>query len=55
MYVVHVIRHTESDGSYQVPLFYLDENVQGIVSENHAQRIALRIVGDNCTITAVKV
>jgi hypothetical protein len=28
------------------PTFFLDSNVQGIVSVNHAERIALRMVQD---------
>ncbi len=28
----------------QIPTFYLDENVQGIVSVEHAERIAKRII-----------
>lgn len=39
----------------QVPTFYLDENVQGIISEDHAVKIARDILGDNVTITAVYV
>lgn len=44
----------------QVPTFYLNENVQGIISEEHAKRIARAIVNpfDNpditVSITAVK-
>lgn len=30
--------------SRQVPTFYLDENVQGITSEEHAERIALDVI-----------
>ena len=37
-----------SDGDYtgskQIPTFYLDERVQGIVSEEHARRIAWSIL-----------
>lgn len=40
----------------QVPTFYLDENVQGIVDEDHAVRIAEDILRPgNYSITAVKV
>ena len=31
-------------GMKQIPTFYLDESVQGIVSEEHAQRVALDIL-----------
>jgi hypothetical protein len=31
-------------GARQIPTFYLDENVQGIVSEAHAERIAREII-----------
>ena len=31
-------------GSRQIPTFYLDERVQGIVSEDHARRIAWSIL-----------
>lgn len=28
----------------QIPTFFLDENVQGIVDENHAKEIAISII-----------
>lgn len=28
----------------QIPTFFLDENVQGIVDENHAKQIAISII-----------
>lgn len=43
MYAVSVIVTTEKDGwtcAVGVPTFFLDSNVQGIVSESHAQEIA---------------
>jgi hypothetical protein len=52
-------------GSRQVPTFYLDETVQGITSEAHAERIAREILttvltgsgqrAPRMTVTAVKV
>lgn len=43
----------------QIPTFYLDGNVQGITSEEHAQRIAMEIIDpfDACQVivTAVEV
>lgn len=34
----------ESTSTAQVPTFYLDENVQGIMSEEHAVKVALAIL-----------
>ena len=40
-----IITHDGSfSGSRQIPLFYLHTNVQGIVSHDHAVRIAKRII-----------
>ena len=36
-----------SSGHIQIPTFYLDENVQGIVGEEHAKNIAREII-DPC-------
>ena len=65
MYAVTATVETDSKGGYsgvrQIPTFYLDERVQGIVSENHAEIIALDILsaagtnGATFHITAVKV
>ena len=43
----------------QVPTFFLDSNVQGIVSEDHAKRIAERMLRDvnpnaEVSVTAVE-
>jgi hypothetical protein len=53
---------TEWHGSVQVPTFYLDENVQGIIHEAHAASIARRVIdpldvipADRIHITAVRV
>lgn len=51
------------DVSRQVPTFYLHKNVQGIVSEDHARRIAEDVItaalpdrtAVRCFITAVEV
>lgn len=37
-------RDREWTGSKQIPTFYLDERVQGIVNEEHAVRIAFDIL-----------
>jgi len=56
-----VVGRWQEDGFHNrsVPTFYLDENVQGIVSEEHAIEIATEVVnpfGDlECNITAVRV
>ena len=48
-------------GMRQIPTFYLDESVQGIVSEEHAKTVALDVLsaagtnGATFHITAVKV
>lgn len=64
MYAIVAMRHFanvtnggyEWLGSTQVPTFYLDENVQGIVDEDHAREIALEILGSGkYTITAVRI
>ena len=47
------VRHNRTDGwasEFQLPTFYLDSNVQGIVSEEHAEKIARTIV-DNMHVT----
>lgn len=46
-YAVNAQVVTEEDGwtsSIGVPTFYLDVDVQGIVSDDHAERIARRVV-----------
>jgi hypothetical protein len=45
--MVQIEHHTPDgwSGSRQVPLFYLDAHVQGIVSAEHATRVARDIVG----------
>ncbi len=50
MYAVTAIRHVNcpQDGWFsqeQVPTFFLDESVQGIIHDDHARRIALDILG----------
>ena len=49
MYGIFAMRHTLADSgsitTEQLPTFYLDENVQGIVDSDHAERIALSILG----------
>jgi hypothetical protein len=56
------VERTGADGwtsTFQLPTFYLDSNVQGIVSEEHAEKIARTIVdnmhvpGATYNITAV--
>ena len=48
MYAVTATVETEGKGGYsgvrQIPTFYLDERVQGIVSEEHARKVALDIL-----------
>ena len=48
MYAIQAtVRAATSGGGVvtrQVPTFYLDENVQGIVSEEHARQIAAEIL-----------
>ena len=39
----------------QLPTFCLDKDVHGIVSEDHAERIARELVGPDAYITAVAV
>lgn len=48
----------EWQSTRQIPTFYLDPNVQGIVSDDHAARIVQDIInpyGDPDTAIAVKV
>jgi hypothetical protein len=54
--------NTAWHGSRQVPTFYLDEHVQGIVGEDHAARIALDVLNplgaldsNRIHVTAVKI
>ncbi len=35
--------------THQIPTFYLDENVQGIVNKDHAEKIARTII-DPCGV-----
>jgi hypothetical protein len=42
-------------GSVQVPTFYLDADVQGIVSEDHAARIASTIINPLGEIPAERI
>lgn len=42
----------------QVPTFFLDEDVQGIVSESHARRVAAKVIGHDVvpeSVCAVKI
>lgn len=43
------------EGSRKIPTFYLLANVQGIVSEPHAAKIAMDIVGPDASITTTEV
>lgn len=64
MYAIsaHVVTRADGDGwraTRQMPTFYLDESVQGIVSEDHARRIAKHILDpygmyEELHVTAVK-
>ena len=49
LYAVTATRRTVAvgdwQGSTQVPTFYLDSDVQGIVSCEHAARIAVEVIG----------
>lgn len=64
MYAVTATVETEGKGGYsgirQIPTFYLDESVQGILDERQAENVAWHILsaaGTNRTtfhITAVK-
>lgn len=38
-----------------LPTFYLDPTVQGIVNETHARQIAREIVGTNATVSHIHV
>jgi hypothetical protein len=62
LYAINVRTLTRKDGytgSIDSPTFYLDSNVQGIVSEDHAKRIVQRWLEDTglavLDVTAVKV
>lgn len=50
VYAIHAVR----DG-VQLPTFYLDPNVQGIMSTGHACDIARMIVGSDCDVTATRI
>ena len=56
MYVILASRILENGAHDFLPMFYLHENVQGIVSEDHAVKIARDILGDsdNVFVTAHK-
>jgi len=59
MYVVtaqRVIKAKGFSGSEGVPTFYLDESTQGIISKEHAKRIAKSILGDcECHISVEEI
>lgn len=58
MYAVLAQRQTtdgEWTGSVQVPTFYLDEQVQGILSSEQAHKIANDILGEGHIIACYKV
>lgn len=38
----------------QIPTFYLDSNMQGIVDSDHAEKIARRILGVGDRVSAVR-
>jgi len=40
------------NGTRHLPIFYLDENIQGIVSEEHAKRVALDVIDPMHTLRA---
>lgn len=55
MYVIQAVRQkyvnprkgfTGGTRTTQVPTFYLDPNVQGIISRAHAERVAREILGE---------
>lgn len=54
MYAITASVHTQQGewkGVRHLPTFYLDENVQGIVSEEHAAKIARDIINPLGTVT----
>ena len=63
MYAIHAVESTECMSEYgtytgmrDLPTFYLDARVQGIVSEEHAATIAMDLFrGRDVTLTAYKV
>ncbi len=58
IYAILAVKQIETkDGhiSRPLPTFYLHSAVQGIVSEDHAERIAADIVGADCTVNAVEI
>lgn len=58
MFAIGAQRHTKDGqwtGSQQVPTFYLHPNVQGLLTEEDAVRVAQRILGPDHTVTAVRV
>lgn len=59
MYSVMASQETKTPDGYtrveHLPTFYLDENVQGIVSVEHAEKIAKDIVGEGADVSVYKV
>ena len=50
-YCVQAVRNEkrgEWNASQQVPTFYLSADVQGIVDEEHARKVAQSILGPDC-------
>ena len=50
-YCVQAVRNEkrgEWNASQQVPTFYLSADFQGIVDEEHARKVAQRILGPHC-------
>lgn len=55
MYAITAVVTDSTGVCHQLPTFFLDENVQGIVSEDHARRIAALVIRNPAAyITAVR-
>lgn len=52
MYAVQATKIEKNNGNttglWTLPMFYLNENVQGIVNDDHAIEIALQILRSGC-------
>lgn len=59
MYVISATVKVKTEDGYskiiQIPTFFLDENIQGIVDREHARKIAAQVINPtndpNCTVS----
>ena len=56
LYLITASRVTRTEKGHRIehlPIFYLNADVQGIVSEQHAKQIALNLLGENVVVNTI--